>query len=399
VTAIGRTGPDTEDSPPILAEAGFGRLRTIDILRALAALMVVLYHARAEYWVGLRETWETHGWHTLRPDIWLAYASGIFSLGWLGVPIFFVLSGYCIHRTFAAKLRDRPETALVIGAFYKRRFLRIYPVYVAALLLTAAVDYIGDPANPHFEAWVGQNISNFALNLLMGQELFVRSFGSNGVFWTLSIEFHLYLFYPFLFLIFRRHGPKVALGFAAMVSFLTSLIYWRFDLGHVFVHMSGGSPLFTSHLFLWTSGAYLAEVHAGRAPMPRGIAWHAAWIAALGIGIVLQNRGAFGWSPLFLAIGTPGLLAVTLSALARLCRNGGMIVNAFYLVGIASYSLYATHAPVFHTINLLTGHYRSQSILWPLACTLVAVAFALLFFYLIERHTIRSASRSAPRPI
>ena len=67
-----------------------------------------------------------------------------------------------------------------------------------------------------------------------------------------------------------------------------------------------------------------------------------------------------------------------------------MVVRAFYLIGLASYSLYATHAPVFRTINLLTGNYRSQSILWPFACTLAAVAFAQIFFYLIERYTIRS---------
>ena len=385
------------DGPPTLIEAGFDRLHSIDILRALAALAVVVYHARAEFWVGLRETYRVFGWHSLRPDIWLSYGSIVFSLGWLGVPIFFVLSGYCIHRSFATKLRHAPETRMVVASFYKRRFLRIYPVYVGALLLTAIVDCFITP-EPTLSAWANANLANLALNLLMAQELFVRTFGSNGVFWTLSIEFHLYLFYPLLFLVFRRYGPNRALAFAAGVSLLTAILYSALDLSAVFVHATGGSPLFTSHLFLWTSGAYLAEIHAGRATAPRGIVWHLAWSAALIAGILLQEKGIYGWSPMFLAVGASGLVSVAIPAIRYLCRRDTMIVRAFYLTGVASYSLYATHVPVFQAIKAATADYRSMSVLWALACSGAAIAFAFLFFHMVERHTIRSPSRAQKTP-
>ena len=382
---------DSTSGPPTLVEAGINRSHSIDVLRALAALAVVFYHARAEFWVGLRETYSTYGIRTIRPDIWLSYGSGIFSLGWLGVPIFFVLSGYCIHLGFATKLKTAPATTLNLRTFYKRRFLRIYPVYVAAMLLTALVDYSAQTGQSP-AAWINANLSTFLFNLLMAQELFVSTFGSNGVFWTLSIEFHLYLFYPVMFLIFRRHGPGRALAVAAGISVLTGCAYWAFDLSRIFVHAWGGSPLFTSHLFLWTAGAYLAEIKVGRAPALRGPFWHVAWIAALIVGIILQQRAAFEWSPLFLAVGAAGLVGVAIPSIGYLCRRDTIGVRTFYLIGVASYSLYATHVPVFHAIQAATSNYRSGSILWACACSGIAIAFSLLFFHLVERYTIRAPS-------
>lgn len=382
---------DTTSGAPTLLEAGINRSHAIDVLRALAALAVVAYHSRAEFWVGFRDTYSMHGIRTIRPDVWLSYGSGIFSLGWLGVPIFFVLSGYCIHLGFATKLSTAPATKLDLLTFYKRRFLRIYPVYVAAMLLTALVDYFAQTGQLP-AAWINANLSTFLLNLLMTQELLVSTFGSNGVFWTLSIEFHLYLFYPVLFLIFRRYGPGRALAVAAGISMLTGCAYWAFDLSRIFVHARGGSPLFTSHLFLWTAGAYLAEIKVGRAPALRGPIWHLAWIAALVVGVILQQRGVFAWSPLFLAIGAAGLVGVAIPAIGYLCRRDTIGVRAFYLIGVASYSLYATHVPIFHAIQAATSNYRSGSILWACACSGIAIAFSLLFFHLVERYTIRAPS-------
>ena len=133
--AVYPVGENPADVPPTIADAANSRLHGIDILRALAALVVVLYHARTEFWIGLQQTYRIYGSHTVRPDIWLSYASIPFSLGWLGVPVFFVLSGYCIHLGVARKLTNDPGHRLDVRKFYIRRIVRIYPVYIAALLL------------------------------------------------------------------------------------------------------------------------------------------------------------------------------------------------------------------------------------------------------------------------
>jgi len=73
------------------------RISSLDALRGLAALMVLVYHARGMFWVGFTQIYREHG---LRPgfNAYLDYLFMPFSYGSLGVTLFFVLSGYCIHR-------------------------------------------------------------------------------------------------------------------------------------------------------------------------------------------------------------------------------------------------------------------------------------------------------------
>ena len=137
------------------------------------------------------------------------------------------------------------------------------------------------------------------------------------------------------------------------------------------------------------AGVYLAEIKVGRAVAPRGWIWHIIWPTSLIVGIVLQQRLAFGGSPLFLAVGAGGLVQVALPTIGFFARKSALISKVFYTVGVASYSLYATHVPVFHAIKLLTGGSRADSVLWALACTGIAIGFSLIFFQIVERHTLR----------
>ena len=83
---------------PVTAEATkpcdppLERVSAIDALRGLAALVVLMAHARSMLWVGVSETYRQHGW---QPDLnaWLGYLSAPLGLGGRGVTLFFVLSG------------------------------------------------------------------------------------------------------------------------------------------------------------------------------------------------------------------------------------------------------------------------------------------------------------------
>lgn len=100
------------------------RLYAIDGLRGLAALALLVYHSRSSFWVGINATYREHG---LAPNLnaWIGYLTAPFSFGGLGVTLFFVLSGFCIHRRGARNLassnppHDSKTIALYIGGFCK----------------------------------------------------------------------------------------------------------------------------------------------------------------------------------------------------------------------------------------------------------------------------------------
>src|SRR5688572_27623449 len=102
------------------------RLRGIDALRGAAALGVVLYHAVEQ------------GRHVLPNNIFqypvrvVQFAS---SFGYIGVFLFFVISGFCIHLQWARAKATGTEPEIRFGEFWKRRIRRLYPPYIIALLL------------------------------------------------------------------------------------------------------------------------------------------------------------------------------------------------------------------------------------------------------------------------
>jgi peptidoglycan/LPS O-acetylase OafA/YrhL len=369
------------------------RMHSIDILRAISALMVVLYHARAEFWQGGQATFAQFGLSSFRPDVWLSYASTVFSLGWIGVPIFFVLSGYCIHKKFAENLEKDSSVNISIAIFYWRRFSRIYPVYIAAMIFAGTVDFALQDTQK-LPIWLAANAENFFLNAVMLQGLFTGPFGSNGVFWTLSIEFHLYLFYPVVFLIVRKYGPKAMILFAASLSIATAFFYEGMAWKTQFEHAVNGSPLFTNHLLIWAMGAYLAEIHVGRVRPLSGPVWTAIWIGGLLIGSIFQLRGFLGWSPILLAVGAGGVVGAVIPLLSRFCGEGSLVGKFLFPLGLASYSLYATHVPVFRAIQGLTGAPKADTVVWAIFCSAIAAAFSLIFYHLIERHTIRTPAKT-----
>ena len=118
----------------------FGRMTSIDGLRGLAALAVLGYHARSTFWVGTKQTFQEYGL-SFNLNSWFGYLTLPFSLGGLGVILFFVLSGYCIHRRGARHIAADQGAVIQYSKFYSRRFWRLYPTYVAALLCTAFIDY------------------------------------------------------------------------------------------------------------------------------------------------------------------------------------------------------------------------------------------------------------------
>src|SRR5688572_11480111 len=100
------------------------RLRSIDALRGIAALGVVLYHAIEQ------------GKHVVPNNLFeypVRLIQFLSSFGYIGVFLFFVISGFCIHLQWARARASGLEPDIRFGPFWKRRLRRLYPPYIIAL--------------------------------------------------------------------------------------------------------------------------------------------------------------------------------------------------------------------------------------------------------------------------
>lgn len=107
-------------------------VESIDVIRGLAALSVALLHIREVSWIGMRAYWQAHGIDVSLSSLF-AYLTFPFVWGSIGVPIFFVISGYVIH----AGSWNKVESLAQARTFWLRRFIRIYPTFIAARLRPA----------------------------------------------------------------------------------------------------------------------------------------------------------------------------------------------------------------------------------------------------------------------
>src|SRR3954447_16411871 len=110
------------DVPPTY----LSRLRGIDALRGVAALGVVFYHA-------VDQSHKVLPNNLFQSPIRLVQFTS--SFGYIGVFLFFVISGFCIHLQWARAKAAGTEPDLRFGAFWKRRIRRLYPPYIITLLL------------------------------------------------------------------------------------------------------------------------------------------------------------------------------------------------------------------------------------------------------------------------
>ena len=112
------------------------------------------------------------------------------SFGYIGVFLFFVISGFCIHLQWA-KSRAAGKPTIQFGSFWRRRIRRLYPPYLIAFALFMLMA----------ASTTGINVTHFfvydvVMHLLMLHNLDPQTcYSINGVFWTLAIEEQLYLAY------------------------------------------------------------------------------------------------------------------------------------------------------------------------------------------------------------
>lgn len=355
----------------------------IEALRGFAALLVAYFHCRQVTWIGMGAFHHAHA-SLANPGTIAAWLTLPVAWGSAGVPIFFVISGYCIHRSGASRLAADPAFRLDARQFWLRRFVRIYPVLFAALLLTFAVDSISLTLSPVSHKILDIGPRAFFVNLFSLQGVAGKTYGSNGALWTLSLEVQFYLLYPLVFALLRRVGLHAVIAVVAVINVVSALTLQQHDL-----------TFFTSYWFSWMLGVWVAEarVHGSRG-VPH--AWRAAALLAVA-GCVAFHFGQYGAFQLWAA----AFACYLVKALARPVVPRGIVVPAiavFSKIGDFSYSLYLIHLPLFVLLGSLL--YRSAlqpSIAPSFAFTLAVLPVAWIFYLLFERPALKAAARLRKR--
>ncbi|CAE6866592.1 hypothetical protein R69608_00564 [Paraburkholderia nemoris] len=366
---------------------GAGKEHVIDAMRGFAALLVAYFHCRQVEWVGMQTFHQSVG-HSFSLSTIAAYLTFPIAWGSAGVPIFFVISGYCIHRGGALRLAKNPDYRLDTGNFWIRRFARIYPVLLAALVLTFALDWVSLQLPPVNHKIREIGLQAFLVNLFSLQGVAGKTFGSNGALWTLSLEVQFYAIYPLLFALRRRLGMTSVLAIVAVINVVSAYVLERHDL-----------QFFTSYWFSWTLGAWIADAKARSTPEARSSVWLYVLAAAfIALGCAAFHFGQYGAFQLW-AVGFAFYLYKALERpnADKADTPGVRLLSRF---GDFSFSLYLIHLPIFVLLSSILFRSSLKMSIWPsFGYMLVAVPVAYVFYRLVELPAMKWSASFKPKDV
>lgn len=346
-------------------------IRALTGLRGVAALWVLAYHARA-----LGRELSDPAFETFR---WLAGA------GYLGVDVFFVLSGFVLAYCYA---NERVHGSIAAyGGFLWKRLARIYPVHLFCLALMAvgllALSAAGIPFHrPRL----------ISLEGLLDSVMLVHAWGLpvrstwNTVSWSISSEWAAYLVFPLLALSGRLLKRPLH---AASVTGVLVLLLWMVVEARPWPNgMAYGVPrigcAFAAGVVLFRGWEL-----AGRKPWPHGGTVAALGIAAMALGGAWLEARQGHLAALPFALPVACLIVLGLASGDRGRVIGMLSGRPANFLGRISYSLYMVHGMVFmfaRSASIEFGWTGSSGPIWALAFagSLIALLLAVGIYSYVE---------------
>jgi len=341
-----------------------------------------------------------------------ALLTGLKPYSWIGVDLFFVLSGYLIGTQLLTPIArgERPD----LGAFYLRRSLRILPAFLVVLVLYTVLPVLWEAPDMQ-PPW---RFLTFTMNFDLAYQL-------NGTFshaWSLCVEAQFYLILPLILLLFGRiRSATPALAVAILIVLIGMVLrsaiwnevigarlemgnykglgflylkdiyyptYCRLD-GLVFGVLLAAAKVFWPELWrhadsrvMFTGGAVSLAASLALAAYRGALAPAQAHLPTLSL------PGAVAAYPLF-AFGCTLILASLIKAEALLSR---WRLPGATLVAALSYSLYLTHKLVMHLDGLVIGTDRLQGWTGLLVYFGTSLVAAGALWLVIERPFLRMRS-------
>jgi peptidoglycan/LPS O-acetylase OafA/YrhL len=362
-----------------------GHIPALDGLRGIAILLVMFYHFTATYIHGL---------------------SGIlykcFDVGWCGVDLFFVLSGFLITGI----LFDAKNDPHYFQGFYMRRVLRIFPLYYGFLfvlfVLVPLAHRFSSVIRLHMteQVWLWSYLTNF--HYFLSPHPLITKFHLEH-FWSLAVEEQFYLIWPAVIFLLQ---PKAMMRIGAICIGGALLVRLFLIADHANPAIIFNlTPCRMDSLAAGALCALLVRVNLSTLKLLK-VARLITVFSGVGLLCILACRGgsnadnpimhSVGYT--FLALLFGGILLLAVDPSQDNVLSWFLSCPILVLFGFYSYAIYVFHYPLVHvfnrwfSVNLLSRHLHSRLLglgVHVLCSVLVSLFIAMLSWNLYERHFLK----------
>jgi peptidoglycan/LPS O-acetylase OafA/YrhL len=363
------------------------RFPLIDVLRGFSALLVVFYHVLA---------------HRPWPNFDTTGVGKLPMLGWVGVDIFLVISGFVIGKTAMDGSRSGKPWR---QHYFDRRLRRIAPLYIATIALWLFL------VNPQLLRYGWMSVVHIAAHLGFVHNIWHETHGSiNPPNWSVGLEMQFYVLMAFCAPWLARTAAWKVFGIWVAIA-----IAWKY--GTTLAMPPGASIPIVQFIYASQLPGVLDEFVCGiciakllhmnllQFNWRRFVSWSMAAILLLGVAWGTIGTGALYWQSattivLWRTLACMGFAAV-LACIVMLPVTGGWVLRPFRYLGEISYGIYLWHMPVLMTLLEKTD-WQGGTLLWAtFACT---VALAALSWHGFEklwmnRNGGRTTEPRAPIPM
>ncbi len=372
----------------------------LDGIRGLAILLVMWSHF---YGLGF-------GLAGRQPTLAIdSFVRRVFATGWVGVDLFFVLSGFLITGI----LYDAKNSPFFFRNFYARRFLRIFPLYYGFLLVVLFVvphispvstfAHVDQLRNGQFYYWTYLVNLWYGIKPLSGDGSIIHSH-----FWSLAVEEQFYIVWPAVVLAFSRRQLMWFCAALVVAAFAIRVVLTN-DVSSGFAKLDAAHVLMPARMDTLALGAILALAARSPGELAAFARWGGAVAATCGAIVVVLFFRQHGLSTLDPDVLTVGLSAFALLFAAVLALTitsppGGVLQRVFAspilrFFGRYAYGLYVVHvliafelAPRFISRGWMRPAFGSQipmNIIFGVFGIGVSVAIAFVSWHLFEKQFLK----------